>query len=1143
MKKRNLYIKFFVLLLLSLVVQVQAQNNAYHSVLAEHSWYRLAVAHEGVYKIDRTSFVEMGIDAEGVNPDQIRVFGVPAGILPEKNSDPRPDDLEELAIFVEGAEDGRFDAEDYVLFYGQEPTCWKLNSSLTQKYERQRNYYSDTTYYYLCVDSGVNGLRIGEKASLPIEEASSVITEFLDVRWHEEELFSPFVSGRNWYGESLTSADSVLELTFDFPHLVKSKAAYLKAELLGRAYKSTLYYNLRVDNDLLANNVAIGSYGNNSYGLPSSVSKQLFLESDTANVQLQLRATASGQSLYLDFIELYAWRQLIREGGVFPFRLIPDQFEQESNAVWIQNVSPELQLWDVTTPLCPMRQQGRLTSGNLVFATDEHVEKRYVLFDVSAASSVNSWTRIDNQDLHSISYADMLIISTDICMGQAQALADFHAMEDGMDCQVVNVHQIYNEFSAGICDPTALRDFIRMVYHRSAGGLKYVTLFGKASMDFRNLNGYLSDFIPCYETQSMPYNVVRSFCTDDYFGLMEPHEGENSMGTVDIGIGRIPASTEKEAETVMRKIRHYNDINANQGIWKTAHLFVADDESTQYVNDNELYYRIEDTLCHPMTAKKIYAQGYGHVNTPAGVRIPEAHDELLRDLEKGALVMTYTGHGGVRGLTQDGLFTNSDIASLSNYDRMPFVFTATCEFAKYDDPTLNSAGEQMFLLPSGGAIALLTSSRPTVGNNNVRLGKALARKLFQREDGKPLRFGDICRLAKQDTDNFVGNNPNNECLNISFLLLGDPALRLAVPEEEVVALRLNGKDLQNEDVTLHAMSMVNMEGEVRTADGRCDADFNGELWVRLYDQKSRIKLEYQSTSGNVNVVNCYHHKDVLFQGYVSVNSGRFSVSFQVPSDITVSYGAPRFSFYAFDSIRGKDAMGVFDNLTMGGQDPSIIVDDEGPKIDFYWNNPSFKNGDVVERNGVLYADLYDAQGIYHYDYALGRDIVMRSNAPTCSNVVLNSYFKPVIDDFRRGSIAFPLEDLEPGSYQFELKAWDMQNNSSSANLWFVVGEDIYLAGVRNFPNPFNESTYITLKHYGEDGNFDVHLEVYDITGRLVDAFSQRVSCTNGQIEPIRWDGCNQGGSALPTGLYLYRLTLSGEDGYSRTVSQRMMIYR
>ena len=153
MKKRDHYIKFFVLLLLSLGMQVQAQNNAYHSVLAEHSWYRLAVAHEGVYKIDRTSFVEMGIDAEGVNPDQIRVFGAPAGILPEKNSDPRPDDLEELAIFVEGAEDGRFDAEDYVLFYGQEPTCWKLNSSLTQKYERQRNYYSDTTYYYLCVDS------------------------------------------------------------------------------------------------------------------------------------------------------------------------------------------------------------------------------------------------------------------------------------------------------------------------------------------------------------------------------------------------------------------------------------------------------------------------------------------------------------------------------------------------------------------------------------------------------------------------------------------------------------------------------------------------------------------------------------------------------------------------------------------------------------------------------------------------------------------------------------------------------------------------------------------------------------------------------------------------------------------------------
>ena len=212
-------------------------------------------------------------------------------------------------------------------------------------------------------------------------------------------------------------------------------------------------------------------------------------------------------------------------------------------------------------------------------------------------------------------------------------------------------------------------------------------------------------------------------------------------------------------------------------------------------------------------------------------------------------------------------------------------------------------------------------------------------------------------------------------------------------------------------------------------------------------------------------------------------------------------------------------------------------------ISFYWNSPDFENGQSVERQGVLYADLFDAQGIYHYDYSLGRDIVMSSNLPFCNRVVLNDYYEPALNDFRRGRVAVPLTDLEPGTYEFNLKVWDTQDNASEASLWFIVDDDLFLSQVYNYPNPFSEETYITLSHTGEDGDFDVNIEIFDIMGRPVRSLYRKVSAPEGAIEPIHWDGCDYSGTPLRSGIYLYRLTLTGESGFFRTVSQRMVIQR
>ena len=1113
-----------------------AQNNTYHSVLGENTWHRFSVTKEGIYKLDYATLERMGIDMSALDPNQIRLFGNPSGVLPEKNSVSRPDDLTEMAISVVGAEDGVFDRGDVVYFYGQEPTRWKLTGNSNNNYQRERNPYSDTTYYYLCTDSGTDGMRVGEKTTLPVEGTTTVISEFPDFVWHEEELFSPYNLGQNWFGESLSLEDTVLSLQLLMPNLVKDKMLRVKSRVYGRVKGQTMRYDIMLNDTYVVNNSAIASYGSNYYAKESSYEGMTLSESDTLTVTIRLRNSPSA-ALYLDFVEIYGWRQLRRIGDIFSFRLMPSQFGDDASAVWIQDANAQCQLWEVTAPLRPVVQECVVSGGNMVFALDERVEKRYVLFNPLAAMEVEHVQAIANQNVHAIADADMLILTASLFKEQAQALADYHAEKDRMHCEVVDVEEIYNEFSTGIPDPTGIRDFVRMVYKRSAGNLKYLTLYGRPSFDFRNIKGVGQNYVPTYETMNRPEYEL-SFCSDDYFGLMDDNEGTNCDGYVDLGIGRLPVATVEEAETVLRKIRHYDDLVAVHGSWKTDLLIVADDEDKPYFDNSETYYQMTDTICPPLTAKKIYCGAYPVTNTTSGTVNQGANADLMQALDDGAIAMLYTGHGGVSGLTGENVFTNSDIAALHNYDKVPFLFTATCEFTKYDNPLLVSAGERMFLNPQGGTVAMLTASRPTHGFNNVKMGKALMEVMYQRDrEGQPLRFGDIIRMTKINPINYLAASPM-ESQNIRFLFLGDPALRFALPEENVVVCKINGVAAETAEPRLHAMSMVAIEGEVRTASGEVDTDFNGEAWVKFFDKQSRIKVTH---SGGVS--NAYYHKDVLYQGRVSVREGKFNVAFQVPKDIRLDYGQPRFSFYAYDSIRNIDAMGMFNRLTLGGTDPTMLPDDQGPNISFYWNTPDFENGAHVEREGVLYAELYDAQGIYHYDYSLGRDIVMTSNLTAYNNLVLNDIYEPVLNDYRRGRIAIPVADLVPGTYEFTLKAWDTQDNSSEANLWFVIDDDLFLSQVHNFPNPFNDETRIILSHVGDDGDFDVNIEVFDIMGRPVAQIAKRVSSTNGVMEPIRWSGCNNAGTPLRSGVYLYRLTLTDETGYFRTVSQRMVISR
>ncbi len=199
-----------------------------NSVLASGRWFKIRLAEDGIYKITRSDLINMGIDVSSLDPRNIRIYGNGGGMLPERNNETRMDDLTENAIQVIGESDGKFDADDYLLFYGQSPHIWQFNKTL-KTYTHVYNAYSDHTYYFLNYDLGP-GKRIVKQEPLDIQPTFTT-DEFEDHVYHELEENNLINSGRNWYGEVFDANTNRL-FSFDFPDIVNEKQVSYQIKLL-----------------------------------------------------------------------------------------------------------------------------------------------------------------------------------------------------------------------------------------------------------------------------------------------------------------------------------------------------------------------------------------------------------------------------------------------------------------------------------------------------------------------------------------------------------------------------------------------------------------------------------------------------------------------------------------------------------------------------------------------------------------------------------------------------------------------------------------------------------------------------------------------------------------------------------------------
>jgi hypothetical protein len=1096
--------------------QMLKNDFASQSVLTTGNWYKFSVSETGIYKITYNDLVNAGLNPSGINPQHLRLYGNGGGMLPEPNSAFRHDDLVENAIIVVGEDDGVFGQQDYIMFYGQSPHKWKYTST-SPAFEHLHNIYDDYNYYFLTADRGI-GKRIGiqPSSSLP---ATDIVDSFNDYQVHEQNTVNLIKSGRQWYGEVF---DNILtrSFPFSFPNRVTDSEVNVQASVAAQSLQGTSFlFNINgVTVQTPVAPITNQAYAAHARESVMNLNRVFEGNQEIIDVKLTYNKSASPSKGWLNYIRVHARRHLMMAANQMPFRNLNSVGQNRVSEFRVGNTNSDIKIWDVTDPTNVMLQQTTQQGFEMVFKLSTNLLREFIAFNPNNALSVEFVEKVANQNLHGVSVPDLLIVTHPLFVDEANRLADFHLNYSGLEVLVAPTPQIYNEFSSGKQDLTAIRDFARMLYERSGNGkdFRYLLLFGDASYDYKDEGPGNTNFIPVWASQQS-LDPIQSYVTDDYFGFLDANEGGDGPNIVDIGIGRLPVGTIEDATAMVNKIIHYaSNTHITMADWRNNICFVADDEDNNlHIRQAETMANGIDSLFNAFNLSKIYLDAYQQVSVPGGQRYPQVNTDINRRVQQGALIVNYTGHGGVLGWAKERVLELADIRSWTNFDRMPVFITATCEFAYFDDPTITSAGELVLLNPNGGGIALFTTSRPTYASPNFAINKRLFEFVFSRQNDEYFRLGDIIRLAKQNS----GSDINGR----KFILLGDPALRMAIPDYKVVTTHLNEQEISAAADTLKALSMATISGVVKDLTGSIMEDFNGVLTPTVFDKAQKITT--LANDGGATFA-FSTQQNIVYKGNASITNGHFSFSFIVPKDIAYAYDTGKISYYATDGLR--DAHGYDRRIVIGGFNENAELDNMGPEIELYINDTKFKTGGITDENPVLLAFVKDNSGVNTSGSGIGHDITAVLNEETEKAFVLNDFYQSDLDTYQSGTVRYPFFNLPDGRHHLRLKVWDIYNNPAEGTIEFVVASSgkLALQEVLNYPNPFRDRTHFVVEHNqaGTDVEFEIH--IYSLDGRLRKVLKQDMRPGGYRSEPLEWDGRGDDGQLLEAGAYVYRVVMN-----------------
>ena len=1093
------------------------------SVLASGNWVKIRVKETGLCKLTYDQLKQMGFK----NPAEVRIFGYGGAVLSENILDSKTDDLNELPVYQ---------GNNYFLFYARGPKNWnfKKNSS-TNEYDYSVNPYSNYGYYFLTDN-------VGTKRRISKKENNLSSLDTIDVYNYQErfiyknEEFNYVSSGKVWYGDKFYN-NSSFSTSFNFPNIDTTQNASILARIATSSNtKSTINLSCNFGGTSIDESVEYPICA--GHILANEITR--WKSAKPSGSRISVSASFKGYNISdyasIERIIALAYQSLDMKSTNTLFFRNPSCNNLSKNYRYIlDNCPSETQIWDITDPIEPKQLITERTDNKLSFYESVSINPReYVAFNLNNPKTISAEfvSNVANQNLHAEQPVDLVIITHPNFMAGATEIARIHEEYDNFSTLITTQEKIFNEFSSGTPDATAIRWFMKKLYQDNGEKPFFLLLIGDGCFDNRGIltssGTKVNNLMITYQGGSTVEESA-SYVTDDYFCFLSDKNVTNGDARMEIAVGRIPCNSVDGLNAVIKKIKKHVE-NKDYGKWKNKILLLADDNESS--NDYNKFCRYSDIIANKIQAynnameiKKVYLDAYTRTTGSNGSRYYEVENIIKEEIDKGVMFFNYIGHSSKIGFSAEHVFTQNQARSIYN-DRCGFWFTASCEFAQYDGLDI-SGGEDLLLNPNGGALVLLSSARVAYDNKNDNLNQALFSKMFLRDDeGLPLRIGEINRLAK-----YTLNNDSNK---LAFTLFGDPALRLCYPNNKVLTdsiVEINGDPTD----TLKALSEIIVYGHIADNDSAFLSDFNGTLHVTLYDKEVTLYTKGNIYTDKEQIIQNRHQytdrPNILFSGQVEVSNGEFSFLMKIPKDINYSYGEGRLAYYAFDEEKDYEAQGAYEEFLIGGSCDNIDYETDGPTVSLYINTKDFSSGDKVNSSPVFYADLFDESGINASGCGIGHDITLTLNGSK-EPIILNNYFSYSKDSYKKGSVAYQLTNLENGTYTLTFKAWDLLNNSTTKSIQFVVDNemDIEVEDLIIYPNPAKDNVTLKVIHDQPQTIQSFRFILYDINGRIVYKSDDIISKNDGQFT-WTWDLCAQSGRRIDPGSYVGRaeIKINGKE--------------
>jgi hypothetical protein len=1094
------------------------------------TWLKFKVKENGIYHLTYNDLKNAGLNPDNIKPSQIHLLAFPTGMLPQANSVARPSGNVEVAITITGEADGKFDRTDEIIFYGQGPDRYQYNN-IKNTFYYENNLYSDVNYYFLRI-ADVNGSRV-TKSNIT-SGSHPIVDQYVDFGYYENDLYNDLKSGRDWFGEQF-DAKNEITIRFAMAGVVPNSNITFVSNLMAQSYEYS-YFKIFWNNvqvlDKKMDTIPQTQYGSKgSYGVDTlQINTNTVNAPSNTNQDIKINFTKGGGNRsvgYLNYILFSVNRKIARYDNATFFH-IPYNDDILSD-ISVASFPSNGTIWEVTDPFAVQEMQISTSGGVAKFASPGDINRSFVVFSPADMKAPEFAGNVADQDLHHMATPSLLIVSHPDFLSEANRLASHRSSAYGIDVKVITPQEIYNEYSGGRQDITAIRDFVRQLYLNDPGKLQNLLLFGRGSYDYKDRVFNNSNYVPIYESRNS-LDPLLTYSSDDYYGFLEDNEGlwkENLSddNTLDIGVGRLPVTTVQQAADVVDKLIAY-DNHPNNSLGKQRVLFVADDGDWNiHQSQAEDLAETFEVLYKNYQTSKVYLDAYEQQTIASGQISPKAKEALQEQINRGYDIVNYTGHGSERVWMQERILDQDTPFELRNDEHLPVFLTATCEFGRHDDPLLISTAEMLLLQKKIGAIGLVTTARPVNTITNSVLNKAFYAAYFE----KTVQVKDLGSVFRQ-----TKNKSLSGIANRNFSLLGDPSMRFDSPKEDVVVTSLQTAD--HSDV-LKALSKVTMIGEVRKNDV-LSTTFNGTVEVEVFDRRSTL-----TTLGDENSPFTYKMWDhSLFRGKAKVVNGEFALEFIVPEGVSSEIQNGKVMLYAYSSDKAREAQGNVQSLKIGGAETNPDADIKGPSIALFMGDTTFVDGGYANSDTHLIGRLSDKSGLNISGYGDGLMVATLDDSKT---FIVNDYFVGNEDDFTTGMFSFPINDLAEGQHTITFKATDTYGNPGTASVTFIVGADgaLIVEDLYAYPNPFSEASPTTIEftHNRTGEDLEVQVVIYDALGQLADQRDFMVASSTYKVTLFTWDGLTRG-TKMGNGIYFVKLVIrSVSDGAKNDKIARLIL--